>query len=50
MAVIVELLAKQSGVPQTTLSRFMRGNDMGIVRAAKICKVLGLDLVKRKQD
>lgn len=37
-------LAKRSGVPQTTISRFLSGKDLGIHRAAKLAKVLGLEL------
>lgn len=37
-------LSKATGVPQTTISRFLRGKDMGIHRASKIAKHLGLTL------
>lgn len=37
-------LAKQTGVDQTTISRFLRGYDMTIHRASKIATFLGLDL------
>lgn len=37
-------IAKRSGVPQTTLSRFIRGADMGIHRASKVAAFLGLEL------
>ena len=37
-------LARQTGVKQTTISGFMRGRDMGIHRASKIAKFLGLEL------
>lgn len=40
-------IAKASGVPQTTLSRFLRGEDMSIHRAAKIANYLGFELKKR---
>lgn len=40
-------LSKETGVDQTTISRFIRGKDMGIHRASKIAKRLGLEL-KRK--
>lgn len=41
-------LAKATGVPQTTISRFLRGKDMGIHRAGKIAKYLGLELKPRR--
>ena len=41
-------LAKQTGVPQTTLSRFMRGNDMSMARGSRIAAYLGLELKKRR--
>ena len=37
-------IAKACGVPQTTLSRFLRGEDMSVHRAAKIASHLGLSL------
>lgn len=37
-------LAQQTGVPQTTISRFLRGKDMGIHRGAIIARYLGLEL------
>lgn len=37
-------LAARCGVPQTTISRFMRGHDMGIHRASKVAAYLGLRL------
>ena len=40
-------IAKASGVPQTTLSRFLRGEDMSIHRAAQVAAYLGCEL-KRK--
>ena len=47
-------IAKACGVPQTTLSRFLRGEDMSVARAAKVAAYLGLELKqtgkpKRKQ-
>ena len=41
-------LAKETGVDQTTISRFLRGKDMGIERAGKIAKFLGLELRETK--
>ena len=35
-------IAQATGVPQTTISRFIRGKDMGIDRASKIAAYLGL--------
>jgi transcriptional regulator with XRE-family HTH domain len=40
----VNEIAKASGVPQTTLARFMRGYDMTMARGAKVAKYLGLEL------
>lgn len=40
-------LSMETKVPQTTISRFLRGKDMGIARASKIATYLGLEL-KRK--
>lgn len=39
-------IAKATGVSQPTISRFLRGEDMGIHRAAIIAKYLGLELRK----
>ena len=39
-------IAKAAGVPQTTISRFLRGKDMGIERASKVASYLGLELKK----
>jgi len=41
-------IAKASGIPQTTLSRFLRGDDMSISRAAKLAAYLGLELKPAK--
>lgn len=41
-------IAKASGIPQTTLSRFLRGDDMSISRAAKLAAYLGLELKPTK--
>lgn len=40
-------IAKATGIPQTTLSRFLRGEDMSIHRAAIIAAYLGLELKKK---
>ncbi len=37
-------LAKETGVPQTTLSRFLRGEDMAISKCSKVADCLGLVL------
>jgi len=42
-------IAKEAGVDQTLISRFLRGKDMGIARAAKIAAFLGLEL-RTKRD
>lgn len=41
-------LAAHTKIPQTTISRFLRGKDLGIHRAAKIAAYLGFELKKRK--
>jgi transcriptional regulator with XRE-family HTH domain len=41
-------IAKATGVPQTTLSRFLRGEDMSVHRAAKIAAYLGLELREKR--
>lgn len=41
-------IAAKSGLPQTTVSRFLRGGDISIHRAAKIAAILGLGLTKRR--
>ncbi len=41
-------LAKETGVKQTTISKFLRGGDMGLSRASKIAEFLGLELKKRR--
>jgi plasmid maintenance system antidote protein VapI len=38
-------LASESRVPQTTVSRFIRGNEITLGRAGKIARVLGLRLL-----
>ena len=43
----VNEIAKASGVPQTTLARFMRGFDMSIHRASKVARYLRLELKKK---
>ena len=43
-------LSKVSGVEQTTLSRFIRGRDMGVNRAAKVAAYLGMRLTKRSSQ
>ena len=42
-------IAQATGVPQTTISRFLRGKDMGINRASKIAAYLGLELHRPKK-
>lgn len=42
-------LAQATGVDQTTISRFLRGKDMGIQRASKIAAYLGLELTERRK-
>ena len=37
-------LAKESGIPQPTISRFLNGADMRLSRAAKIAEVLRIEL------
>ncbi len=37
-------LAKATGIPRTSINRFMAGTDMGIGRAGKIAKYLKLEL------
>lgn len=41
-------IAKETGIDQTLISRFLRGKDMGMARAAKIAAFLGLELKKTK--
>jgi len=41
-------LAKKTGVPQSTISRFLHGTDMRLSRASKIAKYLELDLQPRR--
>lgn len=42
-------IAKETGVAQPLISRFLRGKDMGIMRAAKIAAYLGLELKNPKK-
>lgn len=37
-------LGQATGVEQTTISRFLKGSDMGIHKASKIATYLGLKL------
>lgn len=39
-------IARRTGVPQGTISRFLAGTDMRISKAAKIAACLGLSLKK----
>lgn len=41
-------LSKETGVPQPTISEFLRGRDIRLSRAQKIAKFLGLKLCKSK--
>ena len=41
-------LAKACDVPQTVISRFMRGYDIRLTRAEKIAAYLGLELRKKR--
>ena len=43
-------LAKVTGVPQPTITRFLAGADMRLSRAEKIAAFLGLELKKRRCD
>jgi transcriptional regulator with XRE-family HTH domain len=40
-------IAKATGVEQTSISRFLRGKDMGIERASKIAEYLGMELTHK---
>lgn len=40
-------LAKETGVPQPTITRFLAGADMKLVTAEKIAAYLGLELKRR---
>jgi len=39
-------IAKACGVPQTTVSRFLRGGEISIGKASKIAVYLGMSLKK----
>jgi plasmid maintenance system antidote protein VapI len=41
-------IAKATGVPQPTITRFLAGADMRVSRASKIAAYLGLELKRRK--
>jgi len=41
-------LGRLTGVPHTTISRFLNGKDMGIQRASKIAAYLGLELKSKR--
>ena len=38
------MLAKESGVPQPMLTRFMNGQDLRLATADKLCSYFGLEL------
>jgi predicted transcriptional regulator len=40
-------LSRAAGVPQQTISEFLRGRDMRMSRAEKIAAYLGLELAKK---
>lgn len=41
-------IARETGVPQPTITRFLQGADMRLSRAEKIAQYLGLELKKTK--
>lgn len=41
-------LAAQTGIAQTTISRFIRGGTMSIANCEKIAEILGLELRKKR--
>lgn len=43
-------IAKETGIDQTTISRFILGQDLRLSRAQKIATLLGLKLVKSKRS
>lgn len=45
----VSELSRLSGITQSTLSRFVNGNDMSVHRAAMLAKVLGVELKRIKK-
>jgi transcriptional regulator with XRE-family HTH domain len=41
-------VAQRSGVAESQLSRFLRGQrDLNLATVAKLCRVLGLELIER---
>ena len=42
-------LAKETGVDQTTVSRFILGQDIRLSRAQKIATFLGMELKKKRR-
>lgn len=43
-------LSKKSGVEQTTLARFLRGDDMAISKASKLADYFGLSLMPSAKE
>lgn len=42
-------LSRATGVPQPTITRFLRGRDMRLSRAQKLCDYFGLELKPRSR-
>lgn len=42
-------LSRAAGVPQQTISEFLKGRDMRLSRAEKLAAYLGLELAKKKR-
>ena len=42
-------LAKQTGIPQSALSQFMRGKDLRLATFQKLCHVVGLELAQNPE-
>lgn len=40
-------LAKETGIPQSTIGRFMAGKNMGVDQAGILAEHLGMDLTMR---
>jgi len=46
----VNAISQETGVSQSTLSRFVNGGEMTVGRAAKVAKALGLELKRIKRS
>lgn len=45
----ISVIARQAGIPQSTLAEFMAGADMRLANASKLARFLALELRPRRR-